>query len=558
MTSKSRNKINSINILRFRKLINISFMIANRITVIAGHNGIGKSTILGLIANGSELKGHKSYFEKIFQSQFQEIFHLDLKSDYITEKDKKYSVLLNYNYEDKKINKKCTISKHNDARLKIVPRNANEDGNITNENILNVGASGKVPIPTIYIGMSRVIPIGESDRKLYSLTSSSNVHEEDIKYLNDTYRLIIGNESLGEERVSKQKLRHSTKSSIGPDFKDYPYQSVSLGQDSLSSILTSLISFRKLKRELRENYKGGILLIDELDACLHPSAQEKLINVLDQASKSLNLQIICTSHSLTVIKEVMGKKITSSQNPADGNLYYNVVYIQNTISPTIMNQPTYKKIKNDMFLRFSNFQDNKQEIKIYLEDNEAEYFFNTILDNAHEKIDRDDLRLTPISTNINCDTLLKLPLKDSYFKGVIIVPDGDVKSKYSYSSIIDNHDNICALPCKESPERIIHLYLEQLVNEPDHSFWTNNQEILHTQLVRDNLLKNIEDRLNGSNDKKIREHYKNWFNEFKTIFEKTEIVKYWMNDNPDDLEEFIYQFNISLNHLRKFYLVHDI
>jgi len=35
----------------FRKLGNINIEFADRLTLIAGHNGIGKSTILGLIAN---------------------------------------------------------------------------------------------------------------------------------------------------------------------------------------------------------------------------------------------------------------------------------------------------------------------------------------------------------------------------------------------------------------------------------------------------------------------------------------------------------------------------
>src|SRR5690554_1766910 len=185
MALKSQDKIKLIRIIRFRKLRNISINIANRVTVLAGHNGIGKSTILGLIANGSELKAHKSYFDKLFQSQFQEIFHLDLKSDYITDKDHKYSVLLDYEYQGDTIYKKCTISKHGEDRLKVVPRNVKEDGTITNEIVSNVGASGKVPIPTIYIGMSRVIPIGESDKQLYSLTSSNKINEEDIKFLNN-------------------------------------------------------------------------------------------------------------------------------------------------------------------------------------------------------------------------------------------------------------------------------------------------------------------------------------------------------------------------------------
>lgn len=44
----------------FRNLRNLTIDIAPRITVIAGHNGIGKSTILGLIANGTEYKANKT------------------------------------------------------------------------------------------------------------------------------------------------------------------------------------------------------------------------------------------------------------------------------------------------------------------------------------------------------------------------------------------------------------------------------------------------------------------------------------------------------------------
>jgi len=88
------NTINQVHINKFRKLNDITIDIAKRITIIAGHNGVGKSTILGLIANGSELRGHKSYFDKIFQSKFNEIFRLDKDKDFYKESDKKYSVIL--------------------------------------------------------------------------------------------------------------------------------------------------------------------------------------------------------------------------------------------------------------------------------------------------------------------------------------------------------------------------------------------------------------------------------------------------------------------------------
>ncbi|WP_371069601.1 AAA family ATPase [Sediminibacillus sp. JSM 1682029] len=545
-----RNKLNSIYIDKFRKLKNIRIEIAERITVIAGHNGIGKSTILGLIANGSELKKYKSYFDKTFQSKFQEIFHLDTSSDYHTDNSKKYSFLMKYTYEDELLFKKGNISNHG-GRLKVVPRNSDENGKLTSENFKDIGESAKVNIPTLYVGMSRVIPIGETDDKLYSLQTSNSVHEDDISFMNYAYREIIGNEKMGNEKIPKQTLKHTTKRSIGPDFEDYPFQTVSLGQDSLSSILSAVLSFRKLKREMEadgKEYKGGILVIDEIDACLHPSAQEKLLSILDSEAKKFNLQIIMTSHSLTILKEILSKQLQTKQNPADGKLYYNVIYLQDTINPRIMKNPNYLKIKNDMFLRFNKYKDNFQDIKVYFEDPEALYLFKSVIKNLN--IDRlEDVNLQKISAQISCDTLLKLPDKDSYFQSVIIMPDGDVKGGH-YQSLIDKHPNICPLPGNHSPEKLIYNYLKKLVENIEHNYWKNNQEFVHTQLVRDNLIKDLEDRLDGSS-KKQREHFKEWFNKHINIFNQTEIISYWMNDYEDEVTTFEYNLKISIDYLKQ-------
>ncbi|WP_181350520.1 AAA family ATPase [Thalassobacillus sp. CUG 92003] len=553
-----KNKLDYLQIDKFRKLKDISINVAERITVIAGHNGIGKSTILGLIANGSELKKYRSYFDKTFQSKFQEIFHLDSNNDYHSEQNEKYSFIMKYTYEGETLYKKGTISNH-DGRLKVVPRNSNEVGKLTNESFLDVGANAKVTIPTIYIGMSRVIPIGETDEALYTLQSSNSPSEEDIRFMNEAYIEIIGNEPMENEKISKQSLKHTTKRSIGPSFVDYPFQTVSLGQDSLSSILTAILSFRKLKRELDEgdgiNYNGGLLVIDEIDACLHPSAQEKLLNILDRAAKDLNLQIVVTSHSLTIIKEVLAKQLQTMQNPADEKTYYNVIYLQNTMDPHIMKDPTYLKIKNDMFLRFNRYQDHSQVVKVYFEDEEAYFLYKTLM--RHLTIDRlTDINLEEVIAHINCDTLLKLPDKDSYFRNVLIMPDGDVKTG-RYEPYIERHDNICPLPSDVAPEVLVYNYLKYLLEDMSHSFWKNNLDHLHGQIVRDRIIKDIEDKIQSRSDKKSREYFKEWFNEYKDLFEKTEIISYWMNDNPDEVTEFEFQMKISLDYLKEKILKED-
>ncbi|WP_170808526.1 AAA family ATPase [Pseudobacillus badius] len=554
MVTHNKNLIKKIRIKKFRKLKDIDIDIAERITVIAGHNGIGKSTILGLIANASELRGYQSYFNKVFQSKFNEIFHLDSNHDYTKNSDEKYSVIIDYLYKNTDVYKMCTVSQNVD-RLRIVPRNSNSAGKLIGSQVLDIGADAKVPIPTLYIGMSRVIPIGESKEEHYSLTHS-NIDEQDIHDLNLWFKEIIGDEELEDDKVSKQDLKYSTKRSLGPSFKDYSYKSVSLGQDSLSTILTAILSFKKLKRELGKDYHGGILVIDEIDACLHPSAQSNLIRVIDQCSKSLKLQIVCTTHSLTVIQEILGKQITTNQNPKDDRLYYNVVYVQDTAKPSVMDNPSYLKIKNDMFLRFNLYQDNKHDVKIYFEDEEAIFFFDNIKKNT-EQIDTEGLRFDKICAQISCDTLLKLPNKDSYFKSVLILLDNDVLNSQIYREIISENENLCVLPGTGSPEETIHQYLLELVKNTDHPYWKDNQGIITVQAIRDRTLKTIKDLLKRDSEKRKREIYKEWFKEFKLVFEQTKIITYWMNDNSEKIQEFITSFNQAIKYLRTHQIKND-
>lgn len=62
----------------FRKLGELKIDFADRLTLIAGHNGIGKSTIQGLVANtfGIPKGGRKSYFGENFYANIERIVYL--------------------------------------------------------------------------------------------------------------------------------------------------------------------------------------------------------------------------------------------------------------------------------------------------------------------------------------------------------------------------------------------------------------------------------------------------------------------------------------------------
>lgn len=94
----------------FRNLHNLNIDIADGITVIAGHNGIGKSTILGLIANCSEYTEHKTLFNKAFRSDFSEIFILNYEEDFNSREYGPSTADLIYKLDSCEITKRCSVS----------------------------------------------------------------------------------------------------------------------------------------------------------------------------------------------------------------------------------------------------------------------------------------------------------------------------------------------------------------------------------------------------------------------------------------------------------------
>lgn len=287
---------------KFRKLSNISIPIASRLTVIAGHNGIGKSTILALLAHPSGLtnrpvKGtpltyttsaNTSYFDKTFQANFNEIIHIDPQKDYLekigppkTLCEPEVSYLIN---KTETVVKACRLgprpgpnSTSSDARMvarTVKPTTAvftSTDGSIT------VGPAGKIPLPTIYLGMTRVLPIGEAEPGTAS-SATTSMHADDAALVTGFINKVISGNKASAAKITSQRIKNTGKVS-GQPLQGFDARCVSLGQDSLGSIALALASFQKISREWAQ-YPGGLLIVDEIDAGLHPHAIGKLVTEL--------------------------------------------------------------------------------------------------------------------------------------------------------------------------------------------------------------------------------------------------------------------------------------
>ncbi|WP_151713395.1 AAA family ATPase [Acinetobacter bereziniae] len=577
----------------FRNLKKLVLDIAPRITVIAGHNGIGKSTILGLISNCSEYTDNKTVLGKAFRADFSELFFLDYYKDLKDLEPKNYSAYLHYDIEGTEIIKKCQVTgTHKQLinknqfqkflvkvsedqltekqkstltdekcyvyRMRIIPRLDNKVPSEITEKY-KIGGAAKIEIPTLYLGMSRMSPIGEFEW--------GQVNQKEVKSLTDLNLIYtIFNEIIpipffqaSEKKGYIHSFKQTNKQSIVPDF-NYPSLSISLGQDSLSSIITAIASFNELKKTINDQYIGGILVIDEVESGLHPKAQMALIKQLKKYATILNLQIVLTTHSLTIIKEVL------ERNPSQDDT---VIYLKDTFSPKDMKDVTYTKIKNDMLLEPFKPQSEEDITEIipdlfcYFEDEEASDFMKGILSalGINDTFSKFGKKLEIVSAKLGCTTLNKLSDQSPHFRSSLIFLDADTqsddKTPDSKNSLLLK-ENVIQLPIDDDssiynqlpPDKIAYLYLYlkfKNINE-NYEFWhektpeffSSNYYLTYLQDISKHYGGNLTPVTSIEDIKNIsRKAMKKWYEANQIVLNEIQIFKLWAQEHHTHCDRFI-------------------
>lgn len=256
--------------------------LGRHITCISGHNGIGKSTILAMLSNCGEIKKQDGVLlngDK-FAGEYSSIIKFDKENDSTGEKcsiyfhvpdDVKDSSGFKY---PKVIDFRAAIQ--SGERYRLLPKKTHERP-----------TESKIEWPTYYLGLSRLYPIGESENiDVVGLKADDEIKNEMFEAYSNILNTNIN--SMDSSFVSPTDAKK--KKGVGIKTDKYGILSNSSGQDNLGQILITVFSFQNLKNTLekKENYwyDGGILLIDEIDATLHPAAQNKLLNSFIKNQKS--------------------------------------------------------------------------------------------------------------------------------------------------------------------------------------------------------------------------------------------------------------------------------
>ena len=301
---------------------------------------------------------------------------------------------------------------------------------------------------------------------------------------------------------SATTITSKNKQSIGVSTELYDWNQNSMGQDNLGKIILALFSFKRLHDKYPQQYKGGILAIDEMDATMYPASQVELLKILRKYASKLNLQILFTTHSMSLLK-VMDDLVQEVSKQEETAKQVKILYLKKVDDKiTIKQNVDFKGIKLDLNVVAEGKKRKKNKITVYTEDNENILFVKAILKTKASILDFVDVTLP-------CSTLTELVNKNiPAFKHPysIIILDGDVRMNRAYLKKIKNADNILILPGNNSPERLLASYLYNLSDADP--LWGNIANGYTKQLCfRDYTMEQI-----NAGGELGRQDAKKWFN----------------------------------------------
>ncbi|MCL5969785.1 MAG: AAA family ATPase [Betaproteobacteria bacterium] len=536
----AKTQLKKLHIEKFRALNNVEVEFGDFITVVCGKNGTSKSSILGIAAQIFSFEkdyasGQDISFRQIaggtFKSQYSEHFRISNKFD------QPGSMIVNIALHDGYTNQAAT------AKLELMKRGKSPRPVVRNNSAVKKGdnASRNFTHPVIFLSLKRLYPIADRDYQVIDF-DYLNYHEQE--FIGLTNELLNRQSSLatGTEGTISSAVAHGD---------NYDQESVSAGEDNAGQIILALMSFRKLKEEYAA-YKGGLLLIDEADAGLFPTAQINLLKILDRECNNLNLQVVMTSHSPTLIEYAHGQSQQYRRK-------YKTIYLSNTFGCVqVMQDWSWTQISADINTTTvaAGADDRLPKINVYFEDREAADFYAALMNRQPVK------KFTAPLPNITlgCSNYLQLIDKgvSEFSERSIICLDSDTAQQVGRKK----PKTVVLLPGSLPPDQLI---FEHLYNLPANDlFWQNGLQFTRdvftnvaAEVIREFAIMGDHVDVKTSlaaytGDKKPREVFKRFYKdvEFQKILASVTRSpnpwKHWIENNRDASNGFLEKFEHAI------------
>lgn len=539
----SKTQLKKLVIENFRALNNVEVEFGDHITVVCGKNGTSKSSILGIAAQifsfeKDWVKDETLSFRQIAGGSFKSLpsEHFRISEKYDVPGSMTVNIELHDGYIDQAATAKLELMKRGKSPRPVVRNNSTAIGN-TSRNFTH---------PVIFLSLKRLYPIAARDYKVSDFDYLKDHKQEFIRLTNELLNR-DSSHATGTDGTISSAVAHGT---------NYDHESVSAGEDNAGQIILALMSFKKLKDEY-PNYKGGLLLIDEADAGLFPTAQVNLLKILDRECKNLNLQVVMTSHSPVLIEYAFEQSQQFRRR-------YKTVYLSNTYGDVqVMQDWSWAKISADINTKTVAVASGASlpSINVYFEDKEAADFFSTLMN--RQPIKKFTTAMSEIT--LGCSNYLQLIQKriPEFAERSIVCLDADQAEKIKGK----NFKTVVLLPGAIPPDQLI---FEHLYNLPaSHEFWKNDieftrhvftnsaREVINEFAINGNVadVKNSVSAYQG--DKKAREVFKRFYKsaDFQQLVASSTKPynpwKHWVESNPAACNEFLEKFKAAIHGVMK-------
>ena len=544
-----KTQLKKITIKKFRALSNVDVEFGDYITVICGKNGTSKSSILGIAAQifsfekdyvtGKTLGDFREISGKVFKSQYSEHIRISEKFDVPGSLSASIHMHDGYTGQDATANLELMTRGVKKVEMKkILPRpvirkNSTATGN-TSRNFTH---------PVIFLSLKRLYPIADREYKA-----------KDFDYLktHENEFITLTNELLNRSSTLATGT-HGTITSAVSHGDNYDHESVSAGEDNAGQIIMALLSFKKLQNEYAD-YKGGLLLIDEADAGLFPTAQVNLLKIFARECRNLNLQVVMTSHSPVMIEYAY------EQSQQTHSKKFKTIYLSNTYGDVqVQSDWSWAKISADIHTKPISVGPTVSlpSVNVYFEDKEAEDFFAALIN--RQPIKKFSNPMSGIKMGCtNYKYLMDKKVPEFAIKSVICL-DSDAKSLLKGK----DYKTVVLLPGNLPPDQLLFEHLYNLA--PNDEFWKNNlqfsrevftnlagREVISELGVTGNVV-DIRERLAAYHgEKPPRNIFKNFYNSAEIQSLVAVSVKpfnawrHWIEKNPQAANVFLEAYKLAM------------
>ena len=504
--------IKSVHIDKFRGFHDVEIPLGGDVVAITGQNGVQKTTLLGMLSQPfslvneeASMHGAKTIDGLSFGSQLREKFKFSPTFD--VPGAHAWTLTLDPDV--------CGQPEYSCVSIAREKRKGSEIRFWTADKSRKKG-TGYLHVPVIFLSLKRLLPIGELPKVKIA---ASELDDDEFAFFKKWHNEILFTRA---EITAVSHIQGQGKSSLAPATKEYDATAISAGQDNVGKIILSVLSFMRLKRQFPNDYKGGLIFIDEIETAMYPAAQIQLLKFMfKMASKSeCGLQFFFTTHSETILRFLKVSVYSRKSN---------VVFLQK-LDEAINYRPlsSLSDIENNLFLNaFDGRVPPPSKIRVYAEDEVGFMFVSAMLKNDIKG--RVEMQKKVSLSAGQYKTLIVHRVPE--FENSVIVLDGDKNGTKDgiRESEKSKFKQVAFLPSSHCPEKMLYLFFHSLKDADP--FWENESNTFTYQMCFSGFFETPVDT----------KGFKTWFDNLQkndgTPMQR-KMVQYWVKNHPDETRKF--------------------